>query len=156
MAAIPQVTPAPIPLGQIANLFTTWVTTAMVPTNLLNMKTIWGMAMGTLMTLAIIVIVKGMAPIVTSIGMFKDMVETKADEMIGLQKNKNGQTKIKPKEPEMFDGSPEKVMGFLTSLMLYFMVIGEEDETRRILYGLSLVRGGKRLDHIKLVGCKNA
>jgi hypothetical protein len=50
--------------------------------------------------------------------------------------------KIKPKEPAPFTGDASQVTAFIAELIFYFRVLSITDDTTKINYALSLIRGG--------------
>jgi hypothetical protein len=51
--------------------------------------------------------------------------------------------KIKPKDPAIFTGVPSQVTPFLAEMIFYFRVLNISDETTKINYALSYIRGGE-------------
>jgi hypothetical protein len=68
------------------------------------------------------------------------VINTKADELLA---HKSKIPKIKPDAPEAFDGKPEHVMSFLTTLTVYYSALGEDNNKNMILFALSRIKGGK-------------
>jgi len=51
--------------------------------------------------------------------------------------------KLKPKQPNIFDGNQQQVNGFIAELKFYFHALKIEDHMQMIVYVLSKIRGGK-------------
>jgi hypothetical protein len=51
--------------------------------------------------------------------------------------------KVKAEAPDYYDGSSDRAQAFLTELHMYYIVTGENDAGRQVLFGLSRIKGGK-------------
>ncbi|KAJ3510924.1 hypothetical protein NMY22_g15817 [Coprinellus aureogranulatus] len=60
-----------------------------------------------------------------------------------IRANKDATTKLKPAEPDVFDGDSEKAMSFLTAVNIYFYGMKIKDNDMKIAYVLSRIKGGK-------------
>ena len=64
----------------------------------------------------------------------------KADLAINQRSNL---PKIKPDAPEPYDGKPDQVMPFISSLIVYFAALKETNDKNKIMFTLSKIKGGK-------------
>ena len=152
MAAIP-----PVTLEMALSAAITAIGATVADWTTVFQQSVGGMVVGTLAAIAVAIIIKATAPLVTSVDGVKQEIAgqtaavdqqttelgKRADDLIKLQQEKSRLPRIKPMAPETFDGKAENVRNFLTALSMYFIAMDETDSGRQILFALSLMKGGK-------------
>lgn len=77
-------------------------------------------------------------------------------QQLEINQNREKLPKLKPEQPEAFDGKPEHVIPFLTACSLYFNATKEADELTRVVYALSKIKGGKEESAMRWANAKRA
>jgi hypothetical protein len=113
-------------------------------------KTVGAVTLGVLVTVLVSVLREAFKPLFDSAANTAVQAERVADHLT----TRPTSIKVKTEAPDYYDGSTDRAQAFLTELHMYYIVTGETDVGRQVLFALSRIKGGKDNSATKWVDAK--